>query len=191
MVEGRAERRIHRLQPERKGQVGLLGLRGAADRICVDADHLGRARRCRHRGLPLGVVCRQVRSGGRPHRWHRRVSGADRHLDGVGGPGSGERSWRRPLAPDVSQNARRAPPGPALQATTADRRTTEEPVFAHRCRVTDRERCAKTTNDSQLHLPTGVLTPDQSGSETRASHSARTDSLTARIRVEASIADHP
>ncbi len=44
---------------------------------------------------------------------------------------------------------------------------------------------------AHLHRPTGVPTPDQSGSDTRASHSARTDSLTARIRAEASSADHP
>ena len=66
----------------------------------------------------LGIVCQEVRGGWRPHRGHRRVGGSDRHADGVGGPGSRERSRRRAMAAALSQDARRAAPSPALQATS-------------------------------------------------------------------------
>ena len=69
MVEGGAPRRVHRLQPERQGPNGRIGLLGAADarRARLDTAHLGRGARLRpgrvHRCDGSGAV--RVRSATR------------------------------------------------------------------------------------------------------------------------------
>ena len=72
------------------------------------------------------IVCRQVWGGRRPHVGHRRVTGANRHIDGMGGPGSGERSRRRPVATDYPKMPDE-PPGSSPPNSVAHRRTTKIP----------------------------------------------------------------
>ena len=80
MVEGGTPGHLRRLQPERPRQDRVIGLRSAAHRIRVGPRHLGRAARCRDRGLPHGPLRGALSGGGRPDRRNRRRTGADRRL---------------------------------------------------------------------------------------------------------------
>ena len=74
VVEGGAPRRLPRLQPERQGPHGGVGVVGAADarRARVDAARVGRGRRLRsggvHAGDRAGALRRARRRGGRHRR---------------------------------------------------------------------------------------------------------------------------
>ncbi len=80
VVEGRAPRRLHRLQPECEGQDGLLRVFGAAAsrRARLDAAHLGRDRCLRSRRLHAEDHAGVVQGERRSPCGHRSASGLAR-----------------------------------------------------------------------------------------------------------------
>jgi hypothetical protein len=120
-VEGGAPRGVPRLQPERQGPDGGLGLLGPPDprRAGVDAAVLGTGA-----GLPAGGVHHRHRARDRPGgrrrlRRDRRPGRVPGGAAGAGRPARGGWVRRRPLAAPLRQGRGRAGPGPTLQAADA------------------------------------------------------------------------
>ncbi len=123
VVEGRAARRLPRLQPEREGPHHGRCLLGAPDRrrARVGAAHVGGAGDSRpgrlHPGDDAGALCRR----GRPARRHgRRRRGARWAAGAVGAPGEG-RPRRRPVAAALREAGGRAAAGAAVEAPRPSR----------------------------------------------------------------------
>ena len=110
VVEGGAPRRLPRLQPERQGPHGGVGLVGAAHarRARVDAARVGRGRRLRSGGVHAGHRAGAVRRARRRVGRHRRRGGIARQAArAVRGAGSGG-PRRRALAAALQEAGRRA-----------------------------------------------------------------------------------
>ena len=124
VVEGRAPRCLHRLQPERQGPDGRVGMVGAADagRTRVHAARVGGGRRLRSGRVHPG---HRARAAGRA----RRRLGGDRRGAGVARPapralrraGSGG-PRRRAVAAALQEAARRAAARHAVTAQARRRR---------------------------------------------------------------------
>ena len=126
VVEGGAPRRLPRLQPERQGPDGRLGLLGpaAARRPGLDAADVGRGPDRRGRGVHdrdgAGAVRRDRRSGGRHRRRGRLARGAARAQPRA--RGRGRRAT--PVAAELREAGRRAAAGPAIEGAAPARPST-------------------------------------------------------------------
>ncbi len=139
VVEGGAPRRLPRLQPERQGPDGGLGVVGAAHprRARLDAARVGRGGRLRSGGLHAGHRAGPVRRAGRRGGRHRRRpadrstrcsrcppprrppdSGMRRGLRTTASRPTSRRAWRR-------RDAR--PPGPRRGAASRRARSSPSP----------------------------------------------------------------
>ena len=142
VVEGGAPRGVPRLQPERQGPDGRVGVLGAAAARCpgLVPPALGRGGRRGRRGLHARDRARAVPRAGRRGRRHRRCGrlarGAPRALRPPRGRGPGRRALaaqlrqagRRAAArPAVPQAARRKPSTPGVASTAVRRPRSRRP----------------------------------------------------------------
>ena len=111
MVEGRAPRRVPRLQPEREGphdRAAPTRCARRADARVLGAADVGRNRRLRPRRLHAGDDAGAVRDDRRPPRRHRRASLLARAPARTIGAAGARRAGRRAVAAALQEAGRRA-----------------------------------------------------------------------------------
>ena len=121
VVEGGAPRRVPRLQPERQGPHGRLGVLrpAAARRPRLDAADLGRGADRRGRGVHDRDRAGALRLDRRSGRRHRRCGRLARRAAGAVAQARGRGRGRRPVAAELREAGRRAAARPAVTQAPA------------------------------------------------------------------------